>query len=110
MEVVSEVTFKTFRLFRAILGNVWVILGAFEAILGQVLKIVADWSCDQSKRPQEVQNSNGNALDITLETYRSLWAILGPKMAPKWPELLSSDIENHIHRNSAPLVAVLVVT
>ena len=45
-----------FRSFGALFGHFWPLL----ANLGLKHKIVVNWSCDHSKRPQEKQKSNGD--------------------------------------------------
>ena len=52
-----------------ILGPFW---DHFGLICGPELKIVADYSCDHSKRPQEEQNINGNGTKCGKGM--SLWA------------------------------------
>ena len=76
MEMVSDVTFLTFRPFLVIWGlfrSFWAIFGRF----GPKFKIVADQSYDQSKRPQEEQNSYGDSCGSHFEPLRSFGAILG---------------------------------
>ena len=53
MEMVSDVTFQTFRPISVIWGT----FRPFLANFGPKLKIVVNWSCDHSKWPQERQKS-----------------------------------------------------
>ena len=54
MEMVSDVTFQTFRPFLVI----WGLFRPFLANFGPKFKIVLNWSCDHSKWLQEKQKSN----------------------------------------------------
>ena len=77
MEMVSDVTFQTFRPISVIWGT----FRPFLANFGLKLKMVVNWSCDHSKWPQEKQKSNGYGLRCHFSDIRVNFGHLGPFLA-----------------------------
>ena len=70
-----SVIFQTFRPFLVI----WGLFRPFLAILanfGPKFKIVAGWSCDHSKWPQERQKSNGDGLECHFSDFQAIFGHL----------------------------------
>ena len=77
MEMVSDVTFQTFRPISVIWGP----FRPFLANFGLKLKMVVNWSCDHSKWPQEKQKSNGYGLRFHFSDIWVNFGHLGPFLA-----------------------------
>ena len=120
MEMVSDVTFQTFRPISVIWGT----FRPFLANFGLKLKMVVNWSCDHSKWPQEKQKSNGDGLRCHFSDIQVNFGHLGPFLAtfgqfgpktydflhcPKWHRCLESDIWNHHHQISACLAIIFKI-
>ena len=74
MEMVSDVTFQTFRPFLVI----WGLFRPFLANFGPKFKIVLNWSCDHSKWLQEKQKSNGDGFGCHFSDIQANFGHLGP--------------------------------
>ena len=84
-----SVILQTFRPFLVIFG----LFRSFLAILanfGLKFKIVAEYSCDHSKWPQEKQESDGDGFRCHFQTFRPFFGHLEPFLAifvQFWPQI-----------------------
>ena len=75
---------QEYKSFSSPFGSFWDLLGLFWASFGSQLEVVADKSCDHSKRPQEEQNSDGDGFGSHFEPVEVIWGNFGVIFGPFW--------------------------